>query len=555
MKEKELLLLRLVEIMFEKQQTFLLLDELYEDEIVGSFIRNIQIDSPYQQLLFEGVLSQFSNREELFVSVTVENYFHHLLALVLQKEMHFSTPESLIQLVESNKLKGLKEGVSNLLSFDIELGVYNRITQLIDLSNGKDEILELCVMPLVNSLIIHGVEKTVEVILENPTDNDWMLILKFEKQLEELELYVLREKLLTTVIQLNPLKTKIELLNGLNSIHFIDENEKVLCLNKFKISYLEFENDYDLNFSMGSLEIGFGNFNSALLYLEKCCKILRKPIEEFDLSKISLLSNLGYVWNRLGNFIKAMEFCELILKIERKYLNENHPWIAITYESIGFNYFCLENFNLAYSYTYKSLLIELKVYGKQSNKVATTLKGLGKIMESSGDFVKSIDFYKNSLSIEKKIFGDYHFNISANLIQIGELYIILKDFVKAKDCFIQAFNLKKDNYRTCNFELSNLQFTIGLCFKNFKDFYNAVEYFKKGYQYSKSGGFPFQIAQCYEALNDQENTLDYYIQSATIRKDDPEVGLEAESTQEAISNAKRLAKELGKENELPDWMK
>ena len=176
-------------------------------------------------------------------------------------------------------------------------------------------------------------------------------------------------------------------------------------------------------------------------------------------------------------------------------------------------------------------------------------------MESSGDFVKSIDFYKNSLSIEKKIFGDYHFNISANLIQIGDVYIILKDFVKAKDCFIQAFNLKKDNYRTCNFELSNLQFTIGLCFKNFKDFYNAVEYFKKGYQYSKSGGFPFQIAQCYEALNDQENALDYYIQSATIRKDDPEVGLTAESTQESISNSKRLAKELGKERDLPDWMK
>jgi hypothetical protein len=174
MKEKELLLFRLVELMFEKQQTFLLLDELYEDEIAGSYIRNIQIDSPYQQLLFEGVLSQFSLGEELVVSVTVENYFHHLLALVLQKDQRFSTPESLIQLVESNKLKGLKECVSNLLSFDIELGDYNRITQLIDLSNGDDEILELCVMPLVNSLLINGVKKTVVVILEDPTYNDWM---------------------------------------------------------------------------------------------------------------------------------------------------------------------------------------------------------------------------------------------------------------------------------------------------------------------------------------------------------------------------------------------
>jgi len=146
MKEKELLLLRLVERMFEKQQTFLLLDELYEDEIVGNFIRNIQIDSPYQQLLFEGVISQFSQREELIVSITVENYFHHLLALVLQKDQRFVTPESLIQLVKTNNLKGLKEGVSNLLSFDVDLGNFNCITQLIDLSEGNEAILEICVV-------------------------------------------------------------------------------------------------------------------------------------------------------------------------------------------------------------------------------------------------------------------------------------------------------------------------------------------------------------------------------------------------------------------------
>jgi len=36
-----------------------------------------------------------------------------------------------------------------------------------------------------------------------------------------------------------------------------------------------------------------------------------------------------------------------------------------------------------------------------------------------------------------------------------------------------------------------------------------------------------------------------------IRKEDPE----AEVSQESISNAFRLDKELGKENELPEWLK
>jgi hypothetical protein len=60
-----------------------------------------------------------------------------------------------------------------------------------------------------------------------------------------------------------------------------------------------------------------------------------------------------------------------------------------------------------------------------------------------------------------------------------------------------------------------------------------------------------------QLLNNSYNkrALDYYIQSATIRKDDPVVGLDDEATKESISNAKRLAKELGKEGDLPEWMK
>ncbi len=49
-----------------------------------------------------------------------------------------------------------------------------------------------------------------------------------------------------------------------------------------------------------------------------------------------------------------------------------------------------------------------------------------------------------------------------------------------------------------------------------------------------------------------KNTLDYYIQSANLRKE--RIGIYKEATQEAISNALRLAKELGREGELPEWM-
>ena len=56
MTNNHLLLYRLAELMLEKQQHILALDDLFEDEQIGAFVRSIQIDSPYQQLIFEGSL-------------------------------------------------------------------------------------------------------------------------------------------------------------------------------------------------------------------------------------------------------------------------------------------------------------------------------------------------------------------------------------------------------------------------------------------------------------------------------------------------------------------
>jgi tetratricopeptide (TPR) repeat protein len=63
----------------------------------------------------------------------------------------------------------------------------------------------------------------------------------------------------------------------------------------------------------------------------------------------------------------------------------------------------------------------------------------------------------------------------------------------------------------------------------------------------------FNMAICLELLGRKDEALNYFMESAEIRK--KSIGLEKESTKDAIQNAKRLATELGKENELPDWMR
>ena len=83
MTNNKLLLFRLAELMLEQEQHVLLVDNLFDDEQIGDNVKSIQIDSPYQQMLFEGVLTESVQYEMLYVSFTVEGYFHFILGEVI----------------------------------------------------------------------------------------------------------------------------------------------------------------------------------------------------------------------------------------------------------------------------------------------------------------------------------------------------------------------------------------------------------------------------------------------------------------------------------------
>ena len=119
MTDNHLLLYRLAELMLEQEQHILPVDLLFDDEQIGDFVKSIQIDSPYQQMLLEGVLTESVRDEKLYVSFTVEGYFHFVLGEVIYKRTEGLGAESLKRIVEENKLNGVKEGVEQCLIRDV----------------------------------------------------------------------------------------------------------------------------------------------------------------------------------------------------------------------------------------------------------------------------------------------------------------------------------------------------------------------------------------------------------------------------------------------------
>ena len=181
MTNNHLLLYRLAELMLEKQQHILPLDDLFEDEQIGAFVRSIQIDSPYQQLIFEGVLTETIKEERVMVTFTVEGYFHYVLGEVIEKQTLGKEAEELKNLLEKNKLRGITEGVEQCLVRDVEKNDLSRLMWLID-EGGK--ALEASAYPLAQAFLMIDHKIVLSYLLEKPTENDLVVILKAIYNLE-----------------------------------------------------------------------------------------------------------------------------------------------------------------------------------------------------------------------------------------------------------------------------------------------------------------------------------------------------------------------------------
>lgn len=324
-----------------------------------------------------------------------------------------------------------------------------------------------------------------------------------------------------------------ELLRLLNRF---SESEKLLlkCLDIAKEvvpkDNISFMNIYS---SLGWNYIAQVNFESAIECFKKCIVINSKLFGKKNIKTADSYNNLGVAFhhnqnseNALENYLKAMKIYKLnnfenpttLANVGSIYFDKkeyeqalsylemaNHiqPNNSLTLRKIGLIYFAKNEKEIALSYFNQSESILLEI-NNDSNKLelAYLYSNYSIIFEKSKDYEKCIFYCRKTIELYNEIFEPNHDYIVSTLYHLGRYYVLYKNFEK------------------------------------------AIEYFD---------GFPFKIAECYEELNDKEKALDYFIQSAEIRKED--IGLEKDATQEAIANAKRLAKELNKEDKLPEWMR
>jgi tetratricopeptide (TPR) repeat protein len=583
----------LASAVWEKGENELLLDDLLNNQVLKPYFTSDVINAPYQRLKNLGWISSYTKDLNSYVGFTVEGSLLYLLGKKLQTQSPTINLEDVNNLLQTNnKLK--IASIEAVLCEEALMGNLDLVSELIDAENQD---ISICTTPLLFFLKAHGVKTTIEKILEKPTERDWKALLKLNEQLEELQLHVLRKAFLIEVMQNNDMKNKQSLSLALKAISTFDKDLGENYLKKIDTSIFFLNENVNLLIDYGSVEEKNGNYKSALDIYIKCLDIQLNILDHENCDVADLNNRIGGVWLLIFEFEKAMEFRQKSLDIYKKILGGEHPSVAILYNNIGLvwhkkgekekalvNYqksldIQLKNhggmhltvailynniggiyrdkndYERALEYYDKSLIIRLKTNNSENHEIATLYNNIGGVWSRMRKYEKALEYYDKCLLIRLKYFGDEHPSIATLFNNIGGVWRAKSEFNLAQKYYKKCLDIRLKTLGGEHPEVAESYFSLGNMYKYLLKFDLAIVNYKKGFLIDKKGGFPFKIAQCYEALNQFIEALDYYIQSAEIRINHPKLGLDNEVTQESISNAKRIAKELNKENELPDWMK
>jgi tetratricopeptide (TPR) repeat protein len=575
---------------WQKGENELLLDDLLNNKILKPYFTSDIINAPYQRLKNLGWISSYAKDLNSYVGFTVEGSLLYLLGLKLQNQMPKIDLEYIQRILQTNS-KLQTSSIEAFLAEEALMGNLDLVSELID---TEDHDISICITPLVLFLKTFGVKATINKILENPTERDLEVLLEVDAQLEGLQLHVLRKDFLTEFMPKNAFNTEDSVLLGLNAITIFDKREAILYFEKINTNASFIEKKPKLLFQLGNCERNFSNYGKALEYYEKCLEIRLKTLGGLHPSVASSYNDIGEVWHHKGEFDKALDYYEKCLAIRfktigrvhpdvaamfnnigmvwadkgvydkalyyyekslvifLKTLGSKHPDVATIYNNIGILWAKKDEYDNALDYCENSLAIRLKTLGDEHPDVAFSYNNIGSIWKRKGKFDKALEFYEKSLVMSLKTVGDEHPGVASSYNNIGEVWHHKGKFDKALEFYEKSLVIRLKIFGDDHPDVATSNFNIGTINKILNNFVLAIEYYQRGFSIQKKGGFPFHIAQCYEALNQPKEALEYYIRSAEIRMED--FGIEDEATEKTIANAKRLAKELGKEDELPEWM-
>jgi len=543
---------------WQKGDNELLLDDLLKHEIIKIYLTSDIINAPYNRLKSKGWLSRYVKDLSGCLGYTVEGALLYILAIQLQEQK----PAIDLAAMQSLLKSGSKLQKSAIESFLCEQALNGDLNLVADLIDAGNEYIDLSIKPLLLYLKTFGIELTLKKVLETPSENDWKALNKLDSQLYKLQLHVLRKEFLIALMPQNEFKTKDALGLGLDAIAIFDKEEAINYLNKVDTKASFILEDADLLFKLGRCERKFGNFDKALEYYTKSLAIRLKTLGGEHPHVADSYNNIGITWDDKYEYDKALEYYEKSLAIWLKTLGGEHPDVGISYNNIGLIWNSKGEYDKALEYQEKCLAITLKTLGGEHPSVGISYNNIGQVWKSKGEYDKALEYYQKSLAIHLKTLGGEHPDVATSYGVIGQAWNKKGEYDKALEYYEKCLVIYLKTLGGEHPSVATSYNNIGQVWNKKGEYDKALEYHQKcltirlktlGGEHPFVATSYFNIGLIWKNKGEYEKALEHYVLSSQIRF--KKLGASHNLTITSIESAKRQAKELGKENELPDWMK
>ena len=431
------LLYRITELMLYHEQHVLPVDLLFDDDEIGDFVKSIQIDSPYQQMLLEGVLTESVREEKLYVSFTVEGYFHYVLGAVILSKYGSRDASDWVELSQKNKLRGLREGITQSLIREVQAGNYVLTLALVD---EDDTLADACIQPIVIAFTSGSVKQIIDLLLSNRSDSDLRLLVEVIEHLNQAN----RESVVREVLQY--LQVMLETV-GFDSNNFHDLKLRILSLMISTDNQIDSITDLLLQSHQRVFQEISANERNDLL-----------------VGFYNLLVNKGLI-------SKSVEFAEQF----DLYVLEAH-WIVNHYCNFIYPLLELGRFEQAEG-LFKRLDIEKGDDGFLLNWSGFIYQSWYELKsEDELHLAKGLELYEKSTLLIDKAYGRYSLRKYENLENLGYTYGLMGDANRGLQYLDQAIEIVGKSYRTyTTYKLGNLYEMKAQCLLNANRLNEAIE--------------------------------------------------------------------------------
>jgi eukaryotic-like serine/threonine-protein kinase len=193
--------------------------------------------------------------------------------------------------------------------------------------------------------------------------------------------------------------------------------------------------------TIASTYISLGRYDDAREHLERAVTLLGWP-ESHNLETLSVVAELGVLYQRLGMAAEAEDLIRTVLEIRTETLGEDHPASLSSLNQLADFLFSQGRIDEVEPLDRKTLEIRRRVLGEDHPDTLRSLNGLAATLFSQGRYTEAAPLFEEGLAIRRRTLGDSHpdtlmlaNNLAAVYVELGrpaEAEVLQREVVEGR---------------------------------------------------------------------------------------------------------------------------